>query len=72
MCLKQLLRDKTVILTTHQLQYANQADQVCLLNDGTVVAYGSFAHVHTAAPSFFHHMLENSCRDETDGDIHIE
>jgi ribosome biogenesis protein Tsr3 len=71
-CLKQYLRDKTVILATHQLQYVYKADQVCLLNEGTIVADGSFAQVQAAVPKFFDLLLQESCVDKTDKDMQMK
>ena len=32
-CVKGLLKDKSVILATHQLQYLPQADQIIIIKD---------------------------------------
>jgi ATP-binding cassette subfamily C (CFTR/MRP) protein 1 len=40
--LQQLLRGKTVVMTTHQLQYTPQCDLVVLLEDGRVSAVGQY------------------------------
>jgi ABC-type transport system involved in cytochrome bd biosynthesis fused ATPase/permease subunit len=70
-CFKQYLKGKTVILTTHQLQHVPQADQVCLINAGAVVAHGSYEHVHTTSPDFFHHVLQESAIYESDQNMQI-
>jgi len=40
--IKQLLKDKTVILVTHHLDYAKQADKVVVMKEGSVEAQGIF------------------------------
>ena len=43
-CLREFLKDRTVVLVTHQLQYAAQADEVIVFSGqsvGTITAYGS-------------------------------
>lgn len=41
-CIQGYLRDKTVILITHQLQYLDGADQILLLENGAVSALGDY------------------------------
>eukprot|EP00731_Ephydatia_muelleri_P021891 Em0014g482a len=40
-CICGLLKDRLVVLVTHQLHFAEQADRVLALNDGKMVAYGN-------------------------------
>lgn len=39
-CIKEMLQDKIVILVTQQLQYLKRADNIILLNEGTIQATG--------------------------------
>jgi len=41
-CIKNFLKDKIVILVTHQLQYLPTADQIVLLDNGQIQATGTF------------------------------
>lgn len=41
-CLRSLLKDKIVILVTHQLQYLQQVDQIVIFNHGRVEAVGTY------------------------------
>jgi ATP-binding cassette, subfamily C (CFTR/MRP), member 4 len=41
-CIKEFLKDKLVILVTHQLQYLPTADQIVLLENGEVKGVGTF------------------------------
>ncbi|KAB0792826.1 hypothetical protein PPYR_14785 [Photinus pyralis] len=42
-CFKSLLKDKTIILITHQVQYLKAADEIIVLNNGVVTTQGSFS-----------------------------
>ncbi|OMJ65976.1 hypothetical protein SteCoe_37344 [Stentor coeruleus] len=41
-CIKGMLKNKTVILVTHQVQFMSQADNILVLNNGTLAFYGSY------------------------------
>ncbi|KAI1289204.1 ATP-binding cassette sub-family C member 4 [Halotydeus destructor] len=41
-CIENFLRDKTVVLTTHQLQFLERADQVVVLSEGQIAATGPY------------------------------
>jgi len=45
--IRGLLKDKTVILVTHHLNFAKQADKVIVLNQGEIEAQGSFEEVQS-------------------------
>jgi ATP-binding cassette subfamily C (CFTR/MRP) protein 1 len=40
-CIKVLLKDKTVLLVTHQLQFVNHGDQLVVMQNGTIQHCGS-------------------------------
>ncbi|XP_069129262.1 ATP-binding cassette sub-family C member 12-like [Argopecten irradians] len=40
-CIDTLLKDKTVVLVTHQLQYLEHCDEVYVLDEGEIVEHGS-------------------------------
>uniref|UniRef100_A0A2C9JNJ0 Uncharacterized protein n=1 Tax=Biomphalaria glabrata TaxID=6526 RepID=A0A2C9JNJ0_BIOGL len=41
-CILQLLKDKTVVIVTHQLQYLKQADRIVVLRDGSIHDVGMY------------------------------
>ena len=41
-CIQNFLRNKTVILVTHQLQFLNKASKIVMLKDGEAVAVGTY------------------------------
>ncbi|XP_064609513.1 ATP-binding cassette sub-family C member 5-like [Liolophura sinensis] len=53
-CIKQGLREKTVILTTHQLQYLQDCDLVIYLENGTVSEMGTHAELMEQAKEYSH------------------
>ncbi|CAG9319605.1 unnamed protein product [Blepharisma stoltei] len=41
-CIKDFLREKTVILATHQTHYISEADKILVLNSGSQLFFGEF------------------------------
>ena len=44
-CIQGFLKDKSVILVTHQLQYLQEADEIIVLKDGMVEERGNFQYL---------------------------
>jgi ATP-binding cassette subfamily C (CFTR/MRP) protein 4 len=44
-CIKGLLKEKVVILATHQTQFASQADKILILENGEQLFFGTFDEV---------------------------
>ncbi len=44
-CIRGLLRDKAVVLVTHQLQFLADCDDVLLMKDGRIAERGTLAHL---------------------------
>lgn len=51
-CIKEFLREKLVILVTHQLQYLPTADQILLLDRGRVEGVGTFESLRDSGLDF--------------------
>jgi ATP-binding cassette subfamily C (CFTR/MRP) protein 4 len=47
-CIKTNLKEKTVILVTHQFQYLEEVDRIVVLNNGSVEITGTFAELQSA------------------------
>ncbi|XP_056644078.1 ATP-binding cassette sub-family C member 4-like [Diorhabda sublineata] len=62
-CLKEYLKNKCVILITHQLQYLRNADCIYVLEDGKVKASGTYNTLKNS-DSAFTKLLESSKEDE--------
>lgn len=41
------MREKTVILVTHQLQYLSKADKIIVLKDGKLIVHGNYDELTT-------------------------
>uniref|UniRef100_A0A8C8YRH9 ATP binding cassette subfamily C member 11 n=1 Tax=Prolemur simus TaxID=1328070 RepID=A0A8C8YRH9_PROSS len=44
-CIKKMLKDKTIVLVTHQLQYLESCDQIILLEDGRIYEHGAHSEL---------------------------
>lgn len=51
-CIKGFLRDKIVILVTHQLQYLSQVDHIVIMSHGRIQLQGTFEEVKSADLEF--------------------
>lgn len=51
-CIKGFLRDKIVILVTHQLQYLSQVDHIIIMSHGCIQLQGTFDEVKSADIEF--------------------
>ncbi|XP_050545468.1 probable multidrug resistance-associated protein lethal(2)03659 [Daktulosphaira vitifoliae] len=51
-CIKGFLKEKTCILVTHQLQYLTRVDQILLLDDGKILAEGSYQKLQNSDLDF--------------------
>lgn len=66
-CLRNFLRNKTVILVTHQLQYLQNADQIIILDKGKVLDVGTYDSLHESGLDFAK-MLRDAGDDEEEDD----
>ncbi|KAF6206425.1 hypothetical protein GE061_017658 [Apolygus lucorum] len=51
-CIQGYLKDKTVVLITHQVQYLEYVDQIVLLEDGEVTAKGTYQELQKSGLDF--------------------
>ncbi|XP_067014552.2 probable multidrug resistance-associated protein lethal(2)03659 isoform X2 [Anabrus simplex] len=51
-CILGLLRDKTVLLVTHQLQYLSHADHLVILDNGAVAMQGTYSDLQNSGLDF--------------------
>lgn len=51
-CITGYLRDKTVILITHQLQYLKEVDQIIILENGEMKAQGNYRELQDSGLDF--------------------
>lgn len=63
-CISHFLKDKCVILVTHQLQYLANVDNVMVLENGRVLAKGSYKELQAAG--HFGNLTRNEEENEED------
>lgn len=66
-CILEFLKDKCVILITHQLQYLEDSNKIVLIEDGKIITYGSYGELNQNGINFNYQnrharekLLENS------------
>lgn len=59
-CISKYLRDKVVILVTHQLQYLKRADQIIILHEGMIQGKGTYSELQNSGLSFATLLEERS------------
>ncbi|TPX65262.1 hypothetical protein CcCBS67573_g08172, partial [Chytriomyces confervae] len=57
-CILGVCKSKTVVLVTHQLHIASQADHIVVMNNGEITEQGSFNQLMNARGGFFDLMQE--------------
>ncbi|EDW02798.1 probable multidrug resistance-associated protein lethal(2)03659 [Drosophila grimshawi] len=62
-CMRGYLRERIVILVTHQLQFLQHADQIVIMEKGQVSAVGTYESLRESGLDFAA-MLADSSRDE--------
>ncbi|XP_026807567.1 probable multidrug resistance-associated protein lethal(2)03659 isoform X2 [Rhopalosiphum maidis] len=62
-CIRDYLREKTCVIITHQVQYLTDVNQVILIDNGSIIAKGSFQELQ-ASDLDFAKLLESS--DDTE------
>lgn len=53
-----MLKGKSVILVTHHLNFAKEADHIVVLEEGRVETQGTFDQVRAEKPELFDYFLE--------------
>ncbi|XP_005190477.1 probable multidrug resistance-associated protein lethal(2)03659 [Musca domestica] len=66
-CMRQYLRDRTVILVTHQLQFLEQADVIVILDKGQVRAVGTYESMRQSGFDYAKLLLHKGDEDEEEG-----
>lgn len=64
-CIKQFLKDKICILSTHQLQHLKNADKIIILKEGGIEIEGTYQELQTSGLDFAKVLQEfSSAEDE--------
>ncbi len=67
-CIKKYLKSKVVILVTHQLQYLKGADNILVLNKGTIAHMGDFDAIMKSGADISSFMSDDKKKDEENAD----
>ncbi|OMJ17714.1 Multidrug resistance-associated protein 4 [Smittium culicis] len=67
-----LLKDKTILLVTHQLQFIHGCDSVMLLTDGKIEEFGAPDKITQLDKYKFEKIIEQASDDKNDVDIDYE
>lgn len=68
-CILGYLKNKTVILVTHQIQYLKKLDNIYLLKDGSLKHFTSYYDLKEYAGEYFQNHQEVSEQNDEKGDI---
>ena len=66
-CIRGFLRDKAVILVTHQLQYLQEADEIIVLKNGKIEERGDFQHLVKNGMDFSAFLAQDTNNEEEVG-----
>ena len=67
-CIRGALREKAVLLVTHQLQFVNQADHVIVMSQGKIAERGTYDELVTKEGSVFKALMESYHGEESDSE----
>ncbi|XP_005190478.1 probable multidrug resistance-associated protein lethal(2)03659 [Musca domestica] len=68
-CMRQYLRDRTVVLVTHQLQFLEQADVIVILDKGQVRAVGTYESMRQSGFDYAQLLLSNGDDEEQQNEV---
>jgi ABC-type multidrug transport system ATPase subunit len=63
------LKGKTVIFVTHQLQYVKDAEQICLIQDGSIKATGTYNEIEQSSDHFHQCLLREDASKNEDCEV---
>lgn len=64
-CMRGFLRNKLVILVTHQLQFLEHADQIVIMDKGKVTDMGTYDHMLKSGHDFAQLLAHRPAEEET-------
>lgn len=67
-CVRGFLRNKIVLLVTHQLQYAKEADSICMINRGEVKAMGTLTEIRDILDEDFSDFMKKDEKEDEEDD----
>jgi ATP-binding cassette subfamily C (CFTR/MRP) protein 4 len=71
-CIQGVLKNKTVLLVTHQLQFVKYSDQIIALEKGRIAEHGSFLTILKSQTSFAETLREFTTGVSEEVDDHVK
>ncbi|KAH8281369.1 hypothetical protein KR054_000152, partial [Drosophila jambulina] len=71
-CMRGYLRDRIVVLITHQRQFLQRVDQIVIMDKGQVRAVGSYESLLKAGVDFANFVLEHQQKEEKGKEIELD
>ena len=71
-CIKNFLKDKVVLLVTHQIQYLKEADNILVLRQGLITHQGHYEHILEQCQDISTFITEEKEDDDKDTSEKIE
>ena len=68
-CIRGFLKNKAVVLVTHQLQYLQDADEIIVLKSGKIEDKGSFQHLMKNGMDFSAFLAEETKEEEEEEEV---
>ncbi|KAJ8042431.1 Multidrug resistance-associated protein 4 [Holothuria leucospilota] len=65
-CIQKAMKNKAVLLVTHQLQYLRAVDRILVLKDGTVSGYGTYQELEKSGVDFGSLLSKGEAESEND------
>ncbi|KAF5304447.1 hypothetical protein FQA39_LY09643 [Lamprigera yunnana] len=67
-CIRTFLKDKTVVLVTHQLQYLKYVDDIIIVEEGTIQAQGAKSELDRSGLNFMKYVQEDEEEQKKDSE----
>ncbi|XP_060065901.1 ATP-binding cassette sub-family C member 5-like [Ylistrum balloti] len=64
-CIDKVLKNKTVVLVTHQLQYLKHCDEIYVMDDGQIIEYGTHESLFTKNGHYTKLMKQFNCNEDS-------
>ena len=71
-CIMTFLRNKVVILVTHQIQYLKMADNILVLHQGKITHEGSFDYIMKSCEDISTFLIDEKDEDEEEVDDELK
>ncbi|KAH8281368.1 hypothetical protein KR054_000153, partial [Drosophila jambulina] len=71
-CMRGYLRDRIVVLITHQTQFLQHVDQIVIMDKGQVRAVGSYESLLKAGVDFANFVVDHQQKEEIEKEVELD